>query len=274
LRGFEVAGGLMADRTGISWTEATWNPTVGCSKISPGCENCYAMGAAHRITAQHEGNPKIVESAYLPALTVMGDRGPEWTGEVRVNARVLDQPSRWRRPRRVFVNSMSDLFHVDLKADDVRAVFDQMAAAPRHVYQVLTKRAGRMRDMVNSGQLGAVGSNVWLGASVESARYKFRADQLRDMGHDRRWLSIEPLLDQIGPLDLSGIGWVVVGGESGPHARPMHPDWAREVRDQCVDAGVPFFFKQWGGRTAKTGGRVLDGRTWDEMPARIVPGES
>lgn len=277
--------------TTIEWTEETWNPVVGCTKTSPGCDNCYAIGVAHRaLQPAHAGL----------TVRVDGERA-DWTGELRCLPERLEAPLRWRRPRRVFVNSMSDLFHPGVPRDFIVETFAVMAAAAQHTFQVLTKRPHRMAQLLADPAFWvdverAAGAhthaydddqgpppNVWLGTSIETDRYGFRAAQLLRTPAAVRFLSIEPLL---GPINLSpylwaveetaagtrirrrsGIDWVIVGGESGPGARPMHPDWARMVRDQCADADVPFFFKQWGGRTPKAGGRELDGRTWDEMPA-------
>lgn len=242
-------------QSSIEWTEVTWNPTTGCDRTSPGCDHCYAMTLAKRLKAmhspkyQHDGDPRTSGPGF--ALTLHED--------------VLSHPYTWRSPRTVFVNSMSDLFHEDVPIDFIHEVFKVMAGTPQHTYQVLTKRARRLERLAPALQWP---ENVWMGVSVESQRYAFRADHLRRVPAAVRFVSIEPLL---GPVELSldGIDWVIVGGESGPKARPMDPEWARAVRDQCDDAGVRFFFKQWGGRTPKQGGRDLDGRTWDEMPVTI-----
>lgn len=261
----------MGDRSKIEWTDATWNPVVGCSMVSPGCDNCYAISMSRRIEAT--GN-----EAYRGITT-----GDDWTGLVRLVPERLDQPLRWKRPRRVFVNSMSDLFHPDLRSAAIGAVFDTMRQAPQHQFQILTKRPRRMAALAKTAVFGEGWPlpNVWLGTSIESDRYVFRADHLRNTPAAVRFLSLEPLLGPLPSLDLTDIDWVIVGGESGPGARPMHPDWVRDIRDRCLSAGVPFFFKQWGewipgvsedgvlgfrrvGK--KTAGRVVDGRTWDEMP--------
>jgi protein gp37 len=228
--------------TAIEWTDAVWNPTTGCDRISPGCDNCYALTLAKRLKGmgqakyQNDGDPRTSGPGF--ALTVHPD--------------ALDLPLRWRKPRRVFVNSMSDLFHKDVADDFICRVFDVMAAERRHTYQVLTKRSQRMGRLFGDDdsvwdRLGISAlPNVWLGTSVESDRYTFRADHIREMDAAVRWLSLEPLLGPLPSLDLTGIDWVVAGGESGPGARPMHPDWVRDIRNRCVAAGVPFFFKQWG----------------------------
>lgn len=251
----------MADRTGISWTDATWNPVVGCTRVSAGCDNCYAIAQSHRIAAQLAGNPKVEESAYLPDLTELipvvpdpADPGRsidpaigskrDWTGVVRINERVLHQPQGWTRPRRVFVNSMSDLFHPGLSEFDIAQVWSVMARSPQHQFQVLTKRPGRAAEMmaIDRGAMFPwyVGGNdvwplpnVWLGTSIESDKYAWRVDKLRETHAAVRFLSLEPLLGPLPHLDLSGIDWVIVGGESGPNARPMDPGWARDVREQC-----------------------------------------
>jgi protein gp37 len=234
----------MSEHTGIEWTDATWNPVTGCTKISPGCKNCYAERLALRLHAM--GNPRYRNRF---AVTLHPD--------------LLTLPLRWRQPRRIFVNSMSDLFHEAVPEDFIREVFGAMASADWHVFQILTKRSERLASL--APRLGWA-PNIWQGVSVESARYTNRVDDLRTVPAVVRFLSVEPLLGRIPNLELEGIHWVIVGGESGPGRRAMGPAWAREIRDQCLAAGVPFFFKQWGGRTPKSAGRILDGRTWDEMP--------
>lgn len=242
--------------TKIEWTRGddgrpgeVWNPTVGCSRVSPGCANCYAIRVAHRA----------MQPAHV-GLTVLPDGGgaPDWTGEVRTLPDRLDVPRRWRRPRFVFVDSMSDLFEASVPEGFIRDVFATMADTPQHTYQVLTKRPQRMEAVLWSpsfwfdlwgdrpGPIPTHLPNVWLGTSIESDRYAWRADYLRRVPAAVRFVSAEPLLGPLPSLDLDGIGWVIVGGESGPRSRPMHPDWARDLRDRCAAAGVPFFFKQWG----------------------------
>jgi protein gp37 len=319
--------------TTIEWTEETWNPTVGCSRVSPGCDGCYAIGVAHRaMQPAHEG------------LTIKrpGER-TDWTGEVRCLPERLDVPLRQRKPTTYFVDSMSDLFHPDVPDGFIADVFAVMGLARHHTFQVLTKRPQRMatllgdvtawlerldqatlRRAAHSDEAVRIFADFvsaseypppwwWLGTSIESDRYVLRADHLRATSAAVRFLSLEPLLGPLPSLDLTGIDWVIVGGESGPGARPMHPAWVREIRDRCVAAGVPFFFKQWGkfapldsqpgpyadslvsghvgyngewssptakiwahpwpvvmaGFGKKAAGRVLDGRTWDEMPVRV-----
>jgi len=241
----------------IEWTDVTWNPTRGCSRVSPGCEHCYAERQAHRMN--HPGG------AY-EGLTRMTARGPAWTGDVRLVKDQLDAPLRWKKPRMVFVDSMSDLFHSHLSGGQIVEVFSAMAAAPRHTYQILTKRPRRMAVWSKIYE-DLIGPHLWFGASVEDQE---RADEripwLGVTPTAVRFLSCEPLLGPL-ELDLDGISWVIVGGESGPGARPMDGAWVRSIRDQCVRESVPFFFKQWGGVRKKATGRELDGRTWDEMPA-------
>jgi protein gp37 len=245
----------MAQKSPIEWTESTWNPTTGCDKTSPGCDNCYALTLSKRLKAmgsakyQADGDPR--------------SSGPGF--KLTVHPDTLDDPRRWREPRMVFVNSMSDLFHPDVPLDFIASVFRVVAETPQHQYQVLTKRSKRMAQLADQLEWP---SNLWMGVSIESERYLFRADHLRTVPASVRFLSCEPLLGPIGPLDLAGIDWVIAGGESGHHARPMDPEWVRELRDQCGSSDVAFFFKQWGGRTPKAGGRELEGRTWSEMPRR------
>jgi protein gp37 len=238
----------VAEQTGIEWTDATWNPVTGCTKISPGCKNCYAERLALRLQAM--GNPR-----YRKAF------------EVTLHHDLLTLPIRWRRPKRIFVNSMSDLYHEAIPEDFIREVFDVMARADWHVFQILTKRSERLASLALRLPWTP---NIWQGVSVESARYMTRIDHLRTVPAAVRFLSIEPLLGPIPNLPLHDIDWVIVGGESGPGRRLMAPAWVREIRDQCVGAGVPFFFKQWGGRTPKAAGRLLDRRTWDEMPMHFA----
>lgn len=244
----------MSGRTsGIEWTEVTWNPTTGCDRTSPGCDHCYALTLSKRLKAmgsakyQHDGDARTSGPGF--GLTLHLD--------------VLEAPYTWRRPRTVFVNSMSDLFHERVPVEFIADVFAVMRDTPQHTYQVLTKRSRRLRDL---GRTIDWPPNVWMGVSIESARYKFRLDHLRSVDAAIRFVSAEPLIGSLGEIDLSGIAWVIVGGESGPNARPMEISWGREIRDQCQAAGVSFFFKQWGGRTPKVGGRKLDGRTWDDVP--------
>ena len=245
----------MSDRSPIEWTEATWNPTTGCDRISAGCDNCYALTLARRLKAmgsekyQKDGDPRT--------------SGPGFG--VTLHPKALQQPYRWRSPRLVFVNSMSDLFHARVPVQFVRDVFNVVADTPQHTYQFLTKRSRRLRKLADSLEWP---TNLWVGVSVENSEHLDRVDDLRSVPAAVRFLSCEPLIGPLCRLNLSGIGWVITGGESGPDARPINPNWVRDIRDACLAADVPFFHKQWGGRTPKSGGRELDGRTWDQMPAR------
>ena len=256
----------MSSTSKIDWTDATWNPCSGCTKMSPGCDNCYAIRNAKRMA----GNPHpAVQAAYRGLVTGSGSN-LDWNGTVRTLPDRLDAPLHWRKPRMVFVNSLSDLFHKDVPEEFIAQVFATMEQANWHQFQVLTKRSSRLRDL--SAALPWP-DNVWAGVSIENNQYLFRADDLRATGAKVKFLSLEPLLGPLPDLNLAGIDWVIVGGESGPKARQMKAEWARDIRDQCVAAGVPFFFKQWGcydengGRVGKKkAGRLLDGRQWDEMP--------
>ncbi|WP_345610514.1 DUF5131 family protein [Pseudonocardia adelaidensis] len=247
----------MSGRSRIEWTEVTWNPSTGCDRVSAGCDHCYALTLARRLKGmgsakyQNDGDPRT--------------SGPGFG--VTVHEETLTAPLRWRDPRVVFVNSMSDLFHARVPTEFVTRVFEVMAATPQHTYQVLTKRAMRLRRLASLLQWP---ENVWMGVSVENLGVAHRVDELRQVPAAVRFLSCEPLLGPLDGLDLDGISWVIVGGESGPGARPMDPAWPARLRDMCRAAGVPFFFKQWGGPTPKAGGRLLDGRTWDEMPSREI----
>jgi protein gp37 len=234
----------MGDKSAIEWTDATWNPVTGCTKISPGCKHCYAERLAHRLQAM--GNHRYRNGF---AVTLHPDQ--------------LKLPLRWREPRRIFVNSMSDLFHETVPDSFVRDVFNIMREASWHTFQVLTKRAERLASLAPRLPWP---SNVWQGVSVENAKYTGRVKWLQTVPAKVRFLSVEPLLGSIPRLPLDGIHWVIVGGESGPKHRPVDPAWVRQIRDQCREADVPFFFKQWGGRTPKAGGRELDGNVWDEQP--------
>ncbi len=228
----------------IEWTESTWNPLTGCTKVSPGCANCYAERMARRLQAMGQANYR---NGF--ALTM--------------HEQALELPLRWRKPQVIFVNSMSDLFHQDVPLDYIRRVFDVMQRASWHQFQVLTKRAERLEELASELPWPR---NVWMGVSVENADYTWRIDHLRRTGAAVKFLSVEPLLGPLGHLDLAGIDWVIVGGESGPGARPLMDEWVIEVRDQCQAAGVPFFFKQWGGVQKKKAGRLLQGRAYDAMP--------
>ena len=234
----------MASNSHIEWTDATWNPVTGCTKISPGCKHCYAERLAHR-------------------LQLMGQANYKNGFQLTVQPQMLDIPLRWKTPKRIFVNSMSDLFHEDVPTDYIKKVFAVMVRADWHQFQVLTKRSGRLRE------LSAVlpwPVHVWQGVSVENKDYLDRVDDLRACAAAVKFLSLEPLLGPLPKLSLSGVDWVIVGGESGPGARAMREEWVIDIRDQCIKRGVAFFFKQWGGVQKSKTGRRLEGRTWDEMP--------
>ena len=241
----------MAYKSAIEWTEATWNPVTGCTKVTRGCDNCYAERLAERFRGT-PGHP--FENGF--DLTLRPER--------------LSQPLSWRRPRVIFVNSMSDLFHKDIPTEFIDRVFETMETADRHVFQILTKRSSLMRDYLRR-RYGSelTPRHIWCGVSVEDDKASARVQHLRDAPVSIRFLSIEPLLGPIGDVDIEGIAWVIVGGESGPRARPMKAEWALEVRNLCNRNGVPFFFKQWGGRTPKSGGRMLEGVEHNSMPAYL-----
>jgi protein gp37 len=245
----------MGDRSAIEWTQATWNPVTGCDQVSPGCDNCYALALAARLKAmgqskyRNDGDPRT--------------SGPGFA--VTMHPTDLELPKHWRRPRIVFVNSMSDLFHPKVSTQFIAQVFTVMEATPQHTYQVLTKRPKRARSVLRQIAPEPL-INVWIGVSVEDDERTDRISILRETPAAVRFLSCEPLLGPLPSLDLRGMDWVIVGGESGIDARPMDKKWALDIRDRCLEAGVPFFFKQWGGRTPKAGGRELDDRTWDQMP--------
>ncbi len=247
----------MGDKSGIEWTEATWNPTTGCDRTSPGCDNCYALTLAKRLKAmgqakyQRDGDPRT--------------SGPGF--DLTLHPAALALPKSWDAPRTIFVNSMSDLFHPKVPLDYIRQVFDVIGETPQHSYQVLTKRSKRLTQTADCLEWPP---NLWMGVSVEDSRYSFRINHLQTVPAAVRFLSCEPLLGPLDDLELEGIQWVIAGGESGGNARPMDPDWVRSIRDQCLDAGVAFFFKQWGGRTPKAHGRELDGAIHDEMPQVAV----
>lgn len=232
----------------IEWTESTWNPLTGCTKVSPGCKHCYAERMAVRLQAM--GLEKY-RNGFRLALH------PE----------VLEDPLTWTKPQYIFVNSMSDLFHKEVSLEFILRIFDVMRRAHWHQFQVLTKRAERLLELDPYIEWPG---NVWMGVSVENAAYVHRIDLLRQTSAVIKFLSLEPLLGPLTNLKLNGINWVIVGGESGPHARPIQPEWVREIRDQCLQAKVPFFFKQWGGTIKKKTGRLLDNRTWDDLPRELT----
>ncbi|GAA1592537.1 DUF5131 family protein [Kribbella hippodromi] len=243
----------MSDKSAIEWTEATWNPTTGCDRVSAGCDNCYALALSKRLKA-------------MGAAKYQTDGDPRTSGPgfgVAVHSSALHIPLSWRRPRLVFVNSMSDLFHAKVPTSFVQEVFEVMRRTPQHTYQVLTKRSLRLKRIAPKLSWP---SNVWMGVSVESADHYERISDLASTPAAVRFLSCEPLLGPLPALPLEAVDWVIAGGESGPNARPLEADWVREIRDQCVHTGTPFFFKQWGGLRAKSGGRELDGQLWSEKP--------
>ena len=235
----------MADRSAIEWTEATWNPVTGCTQVSPGCAHCYAKTFAERWRGI-PGHP--YEQGF----------------ELKLWPERLDQPLRWRRPRVIFVNSMSDLFHEEIPEAFIEEVFRVMGEANWHVFQILTKRHERLLELCHRLPWPP---NVWMGVSIENRRFVHRADYLRQVPAAVRFISAEPLLGSLEDLDLSGVDWLIAGGESGPGHRPVHKEWLIELRDRCSQEEVAFFFKQWGGARPKSGGRLLDGRSWNEMPA-------
>lgn len=234
----------MGAKSAIEWTESTWNPVTGCTKISPGCDHCYAERLALRLQAMGQSN-------YANGF------------RVTIQEHMLELPLRWKLPQVIFVNSMSDLFHKDVPTEYIHRVFDVMRRASQHRFQVLTKRSQRLARL---SQRLSWQPNIWMGVSVESQEYTFRIDHLRETTAHIKFLSLEPLLGPLTSLNLEGIDWVIVGGESGPGARAMRSEWVLDIRDQCRDAGIPFFFKQWGGTNKKKTGRLLENRTWDEMP--------
>ncbi len=237
----------MAVNSAIEWTESTWNPVTGCSEISTGCKNCYAKRMALRLQAMGQPNYRN------------GFR-------VTCHPHLLNLPLCWKKPQMIFVNSMSDLFHVEVPCDFIFRVFGVMHQASQHIYQILTKRAERLAELTD---LLPWSKNVWAGVTVETTEYKYRISLLRQAKPYIKFLSLEPLLEDMGTLDLTDIDWVIVGGESGPGARPIKTDWVRNIREQCIEQNVPFFFKQWGGFNKKKNGRTLDGRKWDQIPHRI-----
>jgi protein gp37 len=234
----------MAQKSSIEWTESTWNPLTGCTKISPGCKHCYAERMAVRLKAMGQAN-------YVNGF------------QLTLHEEALELPLRWKKPQTIFVNSMSDMFHAEVPREFILRAFDVMRRAHWHRFQVLTKRAERLSNL--SVELPWA-NNIWMGVSVESESYTYRIDHLRETGAFIKFLSLEPLLGPLDNLKLDGIDWVIAGGESGPGARLMDPEWVISIRNQCLKSGVPFFFKQWGGVWKKKFGRTLEGRTWDQMP--------
>jgi protein gp37 len=243
--------------TSIEWTDATWNPVAGCTVLTAGCTNCYAMRMAARLDAMGQTKYK--------GLTRRSGGRAVWTGKVRLDEKSLAIPSSWSKPRKVFVNSMSDLFHPDVPEEFIARVWAAMKETPRHTYQILTKRPDRMADVLSTPQFEVL-PNVWLGASVEDGRVLSRLDDIRRVPAAVRFVSLEPLIGSVAKGDLKGIHWAIVGGESGPRARDMNPEWVDEIEAMCRQSGTAFFFKQWGGKNKKAAGRTLNGRTYDEMP--------
>ncbi|MEW6536206.1 MAG: phage Gp37/Gp68 family protein [Candidatus Auribacterota bacterium] len=228
----------------IEWTESTWNPVTGCTKISPGCQNCYAERMANRLQAMGQNNYK---DGFL----------------IRLHPQTFQLPLSWKKSQMIFVNSMSDLFHTEVPLEYISMIFEVMQKAHWHTFQILTKRAERLLEL---GKNLPWSFNIWMGVSVENADYKYRIDLLKQSPAFIKFISFEPLIAPVGEVDLSGIDWVIVGGESGPKSRELKPEWAIELRDQCLSQNVPFFFKQWGGFNKKKNGRILEGRTWEEVP--------
>lgn len=245
----------MAGKSRIEWTENTWNPVTGCTQVSAGCDRCYAMRLVNIRQMRNRRSPRFGHPF----------------NEVMLHEERLDQPSRWRAPARIFVNSMSDIFHQDVPDAFISRIFDEMERNPRHVFQVLTKRAERMKRYANRRYKNSpCPPHIWLGVSVENMDYAWRATMLKDTAASVRWISAEPLIGSLLGLSLDGIDWVVAGGESGPGARPMEARWVRELRDRCKIDGVSFFFKQWGGEAKKNGGdkAIIDGRRWSQYPSK------
>jgi protein gp37 len=234
----------MSDKSTIEWTDATWNPITGCTQVSPGCDHCYALTFAERFRG-------VPNHPYEQGF------------DLKLWPERLELPLKWKKPRMIFTNSMSDLFHKDIPDEYIYRVFDIMVKADWHIFQVLTKRSARLARMAS---LLPWTPNIWIGVSIELDRYTWRADHLRQVPASTRFISAEPLLGSLSNLQLDGIHWLISGGESGPGHRPCNAEWVRDLRDRCQFAGVAFFHKQWGGRTPKIGGRLLDGRTWDEFP--------
>jgi protein gp37 len=234
----------MSDKSAIEWTDATWNPVTGCTQVSPGCDHCYALTFAERFR-------NVPNHPYEQGF------------DLKLHPNRLDLPLKWYKPRRIFVNSMSDLFHKDIPDEYIFSIFQTMVKADWHIFQILTKRSARLARM--SSQLPWA-PNIWVGVSVETDQYCWRVNHLRQVPAVIRFISAEPLLGPLENLNLEGINWVITGGESGHGYRPCDPEWVRNLRDRCLDAKIAFFHKQWGGRTPKSGGRLLDGETWDQLP--------
>ena len=244
----------MATKSKIEWTQSTWNPIRGCTRVSDGCRFCYAERIAARFSK---------EGLAYEGLAKMTKAGPRWSNKIRLIPELLDAPLKWKTPQYIFVNSMSDLFHEEVPLEFILSVFDTMHKAAKHQFQVLTKRSQRLLELSSEIQWP---KNVWMGVSVENQDYTYRINHLRQTDAHIKFLSLEPLIGALRHLDLTRIDWVIVGGESGPHARPMQKEWVIDIRNQCQQADIPFFFKQWGGRNKKREGRILEKRTWDDLP--------
>jgi protein gp37 len=241
----------MAQLSSIEWTDATWNPVTGCTKVSPGCLNCYAERMAKRLKA-------------------MGVERYSYGFKVRVHDDLLEMPLKWRNPRVIFVNSMSDLFHEEVPEYFIKNVFEIMNSCPQHTFQILTKRSKRLKELSHKLRWA---HNIWMGVSVENTETTYRIKDLEKTDARVKFISCEPLIGPINRMPLKNIDWIIVGGESGPHARVMEKHWAISIRNQCVRQSVPYFFKQWGGTRKKANGRMLEGRTWDEMPSLVQQSE-
>lgn len=250
----------MAGLSDIEWTDATWNPVSGCTIVSPGCTNCYAMRMAARLQAMGHGSYK--------GTTRRSGKRAVWTGEVRLNDHMLSAPLTWQKPRMIFVNSMSDLFQDKVPVEFVRRVWDVMAEAHWHIFQILTKRPENMERILSEEDFPLL-ENVWLGTSVENSDYTWRIGHLARTPANVRFVSFEPLIGPVGQTELAGVDWAIVGGESGPGARPMLIDWVDDIKAACEEAETAFFFKQWGGVNKKKTGRLYQGRTWDELPKKL-----
>jgi protein gp37 len=244
--------------TSIEWTDATWNPVAGCTVLTGGCTNCYAMRMAARL--------ELMGAEKYRGLTRKSGGRAVWTGKINLDQKALSAPATWSKPRKVFVNSMSDLFHPDVPKEFIFQVWEVMKLTPRHTYQILTKRPERMREVLSSPRFDVL-PNVWLGTSVEDHRVLDRLDNLRRVPAAVRFVSFEPLIGSVAASDLTGIHWAIVGGESGPRSRFMKPEWVHEIEAMCEKSKTAFFFKQWGGKNKKAAGRLLNGRTYDDMPA-------
>ena len=251
----------MAQSSKIEWTDVTWNPVAGCTIASAGCSNCYAMRMAARLAAM--GSEKYA------GLTRKSGGRAVWTGKIALDAKSLTAPYKWRKPRKVFVNSMSDLFHPSVPAEFIAHVWRVMLETPQHTYQVLTKRPDRMREILSDPSFASA-PNIWIGTSVEDSAVLHRIQELQAIPDFIRFISFEPLIGPVGSVDLTDIDWAIVGGESGPRSRPMCREWVDQIEDRCRAFGVAFFFKQWGGTNKKATGRMLNGQTYDEMPVHVL----